>query len=132
MGDDVLRATPMLAEALARGDAAAAASLYADDGRLLTSAAELLAGRGEIEAYWQAGIDFGLSSLDLQTIELRVTGRVAIEIGQYALALENGATVAERGKYVALHCRLGDGSWRRAIDVFSPQVAIRRNRTEER
>ena len=102
MDDDVHRATPTLAEALARGDAVGAASLYADDGRLLTSAAELLSGRAEIEEYWRTGIAFGLSRLELQRIELRVTGRVAIEIGRYAVALAT-ADVAEHGKYVVLH-----------------------------
>jgi uncharacterized protein (TIGR02246 family) len=131
MGDEVLHATSALAGALARGDAAAAASLYADDGRLLTSAAELLSGRGEIEAYWQAGIAFGLSSLELETIELRVTGNVAIEIGRYSLALCDARTpAAERGKYLALHRRQADGTWRRSVDVFSPHVPARRREEE--
>lgn len=121
MDDDVLRATATLADALARGDAAAAASLYADDGRLLTSAAELLSGRGEIEEYWRAGIAFGLSRLDLQPIELRVTGRIAVEIGRYAIALEADG-VAERGKYLVLHRLQPDGTWRRGVDVFNPHA----------
>jgi uncharacterized protein (TIGR02246 family) len=134
MGDGVLHATSTLAEALARGDATAAASLYADDGRLLTPAAELLTGRSEIEAYWQAGIALGLSGLELQTIELRVSGLVAVEIGRYALALggDGGATVAERGTYVVLHRRQGDGTWRRAVDVFNPHMPARHDRKEKR
>ena len=119
MDDDVLHATATLAEALARGDAAAAASLYADDGRLLTSASELLSGRAEIEEYWRTGIAFGLSRLELKPIELRVTGRIAIEIGRYAVALD-AADVVERGKYVVLHRLQPDGTWRRGVDVFNP------------
>lgn len=121
MDDDLLRGTAILADALARGDAAAAASLYADDGRLLTSAAELLSGRGEIEAYWRAGIAFGLSRLDVQPIELRVTGRIAIEIGRYAVALQDDG-VAESGKYLVLHRLQPDGTWRRGVDVFNPHT----------
>jgi uncharacterized protein (TIGR02246 family) len=127
--DDVLRATATLAEALARGDAAAAASLYADDGRLLTSAAEFLSGRGEIEEYWRAGIAFGLSRLDLQPIELRVTGRIAVEIGRYAVALEADG-VAERGKYLVLHRLQPDGTWRRGVDVFNPHTPSDRKETQ--
>jgi uncharacterized protein (TIGR02246 family) len=129
MDDDVLRGTATLADALARGDAAAAASLYADDGRLLTSAAELLSGRGEIEEYWRAGLAFGLSRLDLQPIELHVTGRIAIEIGRYAVALEADG-VAERGKYLVLHRLQPDGTWRRGVDVFNPYTP--RDRKEAR
>jgi uncharacterized protein (TIGR02246 family) len=129
MGDDVLHAAAELAEALARGDAAAAASLYADDGRLLTAAAEILSGRSEIEAYWRAGIAFGLADVELQTIELSVGDRVAVEIGRYALALDGGGGVTvERGKYVALHRRHADGRWRRALDVFNPYVPARDHR----
>lgn len=133
MGEEVLNATAVLADALARGDAAAAASLYADDSRLLTSAAELLNGRSEIQEYWQAGIAFGLSSLELQTIELSVGDKVAIEIGRYALAVDGdgSATVAEHGKYVAFHRRQPDGSWRRAVDVFNAHVPARHDRREE-
>jgi uncharacterized protein (TIGR02246 family) len=129
MEDDVARATATLADALARGDAAAAASLYADDSRLLTSAAELLSGRGEIEEYWRTGIDFGLSRLDLQPIELRVTGRIAIEIGRYAVALAAGGVV-ERGKYLAVHRLQPDGTWRRGIDVFNPRTTDDREKTQ--
>jgi uncharacterized protein (TIGR02246 family) len=132
MGDEVVQTTSALGEALARGDAVAAASLYADDGRLLTAAAELLTGRGEIEAYWQAGIAFGLASLDLRTIELRVTGRIAVEVGHYALGFgDGGAAVAERGKYLAIHRRQADGTWRRSVDVFNPHVPSRHDRQEE-
>jgi uncharacterized protein (TIGR02246 family) len=120
MDDDVLHATATLADALARGDAAAAALLYADDGRLLTSASELLSGRAEIEEYWRAGIAFGLSRLEVTPIELRVTGRIAIEIGRYAIGLAT-ADVAERGKYVVLHRLQPDGTWRRGVDVFNPR-----------
>ena len=120
MDDDVLHSTATLADALARGDAAAAALLYADDGRLLTSASELLSGRAEIEEYWRAGIAFGLSRLEVTPIELRVTGRIAIEIGRYAIALAT-ADVAERGKYVVLHRLQPDGTWRRGVDVFNPR-----------
>jgi uncharacterized protein (TIGR02246 family) len=121
MEDGVLHGTVALANALGRGDAAAAASLYADDGRLLTSAADLLTGRSEIEEYWRAGIAFGLSSLELHTIELTVANRLAVEIGRYVLTLDGdrGATI-ECGKYVAFHRRRADGTWRRAIDVFNP------------
>ncbi len=121
MGEDVLHGTAALAEALGRGDAAAAALLYADDGRLLTPTADLLTGRGEIEEYWRAGIAFGLSRFELHTIELTVANRLAVEIGRYLLMLDgDGGATVESGKYVAFHRRHADGTWRRAIDVFNP------------
>src|SRR5690348_3925205 len=110
MEQAVRHATAAFAEALRRGDAAAAAALYASDGRLLTAAAELISGRSEIEAYWRAGIRIGLASIELEATDVRLIGGLAIEVGRYALALgRDGAGVgADRGKYVVLHRRQPD------------------------
>ncbi|HEY1365931.1 MAG TPA: DUF4440 domain-containing protein [Gaiellaceae bacterium] len=135
MAEELQQATTALVDALARGDAAAAAALYAADGKLLTPAAELIAGRCQIEAYWRAGIAFGLSRLELHAAELDVADGIAIELGRYVLALsgEGEASVCDRGKYLVLHRRETDGSWRRAVDVFNPDApgAARRNLEEE-
>jgi uncharacterized protein (TIGR02246 family) len=130
MEEAIRRATTALVEALGRGDAAGAAALYADDGRLLTPAAELIAGRRDIEAYWLTGLKVGLSRIELDSAEVRVDGPLAVEIGRYLLAV--GAEAADRGKYVVLHRRQGDGAWLRVVDVFNPDAphgapAARRN-----
>lgn len=105
-------------EALSRGDAAAAAALYADDGKLLTTTAELIAGRREIEAYWREGIAVGLARVELEQTETQVVGELAIEIGRYVLAADGGQ---EHGKYLVLHRREADGAWRRAVEVYNPE-----------
>jgi uncharacterized protein (TIGR02246 family) len=107
-----------LSNAVARGDAAAAASLYADDGRLLTATARLISGRAAIEAYWRAGIALGLTGVALDPAEVEVVGGVAIEVGGYIVTARGGGS--DEGKYLALHRRQADGSWRRAVDVFNP------------
>jgi uncharacterized protein (TIGR02246 family) len=121
--DGIARTTAALSAALRRGDAAAAAALYAADGRVVTSAAELIAGRPEIEAFWQAGIAVGLSQVDLQEVEVQVGPGIALEFGRYALGAEAGTP--ETGVYVALHRRETDGAWRRAVDVFNPDAPDR-------
>jgi uncharacterized protein (TIGR02246 family) len=129
MGEQgIRRSTEALVEALLSGDAAGAASLYADDGRLLTPAAELLAGRAQIESYWRAGIAVGLTGIRLDPLELELVDGVAVEVGRYALEL--GATT-DAGKYLALHRRAADGSWRRAADVFNPDAPPARPEPEE-
>lgn len=124
MEDGIRQASFALADALGRGDPVAAAALYVDDGKLLTPAAELIAGRRQIEAYWQAGLAFGLSAVGLHAIEFEVANATAIEIGRYVLALDTkgAAPTADRGKYLVLHRREQDGSWRRAVEVFNPDV----------
>jgi ketosteroid isomerase-like protein len=120
----IQEAAGAFAEALERGDAFAAAGFYAENGRLLTPAADLISGRAEIEAYWRAGIAVGLSNVELQPLELDVGCGIAIEIGRYAIALGRNEHRAnsDRGKYLALHRLQKDGTWRRAIDVFNPDV----------
>jgi uncharacterized protein (TIGR02246 family) len=126
MEDGVERGTQALGEALARGDATAAAALYADDGKLLSAAADLVVGRREIEQYWRAGIALGISLLAVDAVEVDADGAVAVETGRYVLT--GGAVVLDRGKYVALHRRQADGTWRRAVDVFNPDLRTKEER----
>src|SRR5579884_3932266 len=99
----------------------------------LTAAAELIAGRGEIEAYWRAGIACGLTTVELHPAELTVSGRIAVEVGRYTLSLtpDGGPPATDRGKYLALHRRLPDGSWRRTVEVFNPDVPQARPDVQE-
>jgi ketosteroid isomerase-like protein len=126
MEDGLENATSALGAAIARGDAAAAAALYADDGKLLSSAAELFAGRREIEGYWRAGIVLGVSGLEVEGVEIETADGVAVETGRYVLA--GASLVLDRGKYVVLHRRLADGTWCRAVDVFNPDVPTKEER----
>lgn len=90
METEARKATAALAESLSRGDAARAAALYVDNARLLTPRAELVAGRAEIDAYWQTGITLRVSGLELETLRRAVDsfdpgGRsqaIAVEAGK--------------------------------------------------
>jgi ketosteroid isomerase-like protein len=119
MEDEIVHATAALVDALARRDVGCAALLYADDALLLSPAADVISGRSEIEAYWDAGFALGLSRVELTALELRIAGDTAIEVGRYLLGLEGAS---DGGKYVALHRRGGDGAWRRVVDVFNPDA----------
>jgi ketosteroid isomerase-like protein len=115
--------TRALGEALARGDARAAAALYADDGKLLSPAAELFAGRRDIERYWRAGLALGLSRLEVAGVEVEASDGLAVETGRYVFL--GGGLVLDRGKYLVLHRRQADGGWRRAVDVFNPDAPMK-------
>lgn len=122
---DISPASNLLAEALTRHDATAAAGLYAENGRLLTTG-EHLVGRDQIEAYWRAGIALGLTGVVLAPTETRAGHRVAVEAGRYELTLSGmpgRPTAVERGTYLVLHRRDADGSWRRVIDLFDVDPA---------
>jgi uncharacterized protein (TIGR02246 family) len=117
MEHEIEQATAAFADAVARGDAAAVAAVYTDDGRLLAPTAELIAGRRHIEAYWRAGLALGLRRVELRALDLQIDDDVAVEIGRYTLALDGGD---DDGTYVVLHRRQADGAWRRTVDVFNP------------
>jgi ketosteroid isomerase-like protein len=117
MEKGLTEAQAAFAAALVRSDAAEAAALYAVGARLLTPSSELLGGRLEIEAFWQAGLAVGLTDVELTTLELHLYDEIALEYGRYVLAAPEGT---DRGKYVVLHRREADGVWRRAVDLFNP------------
>ena len=107
--------------ALGGGDAAAASALYAEDARLLAPSAELIEGREAIADFWRAGLQAGVAAVELEAIEVERSDSVAYEIGRYVLRLqaETGEDVVDRGKYMLVHEQQPDGSWLRAVEMFS-------------
>ena len=108
-------------EGVANRDASALASLYADDGRFLPPGIEPCEGRTEIRAAMQALLDMGVSSLDVEPLDVRDAGDTTIEYGRYALGLEapGGESMMQVGKYVVVHELQDDGSTKIAFDIFN-------------
>jgi ketosteroid isomerase-like protein len=110
--------------ALRAGDAVAAARVYTDEARLVAPSAEPIRGQPAIEAFWRAGLAAGIYDVELQALELERVGKLAYEIGRYALRLQptDGERVVDRGKYLLVHQRQADGGWRRAVEMFGPDA----------
>jgi ketosteroid isomerase-like protein len=108
--------------ALDRGDAVAAASVYASDGRLLLPSTTPLDGRPSIEAFWRTGLDAGLAALELVPDSIDPQQTFACEVGAYTLrsAPAHEASVSEHGRYLIVHRLEQDGTWRRALELYSP------------
>jgi uncharacterized protein (TIGR02246 family) len=121
VGDAVAANNRRLAAAAATGDAGAMASVYEDEARLLPPNADAIRGRDDIGSYWEAGIEMGLRRLELETLELQHTDGLAVEVGRctYLMDSDDGKAPAETGKYVVVHRRQPDGSWRRAVEIFN-------------
>ena len=119
--------------ALASGDAKAAAAVYAGNAKLLAPSAELLRGSEAIEAFWRAGLEAGIRAAELEAVELDQHDGLAYEIGRYALRLEpaEGGTVVDRGKYLLVHERQEDGTWRWAVEMFNPDSSPAAARVDE-
>ena len=120
---EIFEAQASFLAALDRRDAKGAAAAYAPDAQLLPPFADVMAGRDAIEAFWQAGLDTGLSAVEFESLKIERADRIAYEVGRYAMHVHpaDGGSVAERGTYVLVHQRQDDGSWRRAVEMFGPE-----------
>jgi ketosteroid isomerase-like protein len=122
--DAIAAARAAFVAALCRGDAKAASGVYADKARLLAPSAELVHGREAIAAFWSAGVQAGIWDVELEELELTRQDGLAYEIGRYALHLQpaDDGPVVDRGKYLLVHARQTDGSWRRVVEMFNPET----------
>jgi uncharacterized protein (TIGR02246 family) len=98
-----------------QGDAAALASLYADDAMLLPPDHEPIKGRAAIGAFWQQGTDEGL---EVTNLDLEVDGNLGYLVGRYHLP-PTDEEPADSGKYVMCLKRQRDGSWKLTADIWN-------------
>jgi uncharacterized protein (TIGR02246 family) len=110
-------------DAFERGDAAAVASLYVGDAKLMPPNQPRLEGAEAIRSFWQGAMDAGVREARIEIEDVEAQGEVAIEVGKYTLTIEqsNGERVSDRGKYVAIWKRRG-GEWRLAVDIFNSDM----------
>jgi uncharacterized protein (TIGR02246 family) len=121
VGAAIAESNRRFAEAAARSDAGAMASVYTDDADFAPPNAEPLRGTAAIEDFWGGGIEMGVTGLELETLRLDQAEGIACEIGRYTLHFghENGAPVTDEATYLVVHKRQHDGSWRRASEIFN-------------
>ena len=107
-------------EAFKRGDAAAVASLYAEDAKLLPPNQRTARGREAIRQFWQGVMDMGVKEADIEIQEVEAQDDTAYEVGRYTLTIQqgNGERASDAGKYVVIWKRQGDG-WKLAVDIFN-------------
>ncbi len=103
-------------QAMQKGDAELIASVYAPDARILPPGTEALTGPA-IQTYWQGAIDSGITGATLETVSFEEHGDVAVEEGLYEIRA--GDEVVQAGKYLVVHRRQHDGSWRWGLDIWN-------------
>jgi ketosteroid isomerase-like protein len=110
-------------EAVRSRDATAIAGLYGDGARLLAPESEVLRGRGDVAAFWGAGVASGIADVELEPEDVERLPDVAWEVGRYALRLEpeGGDAIVDRGRYLLVY-RFDAGGWRRAAEMFAPDA----------
>jgi uncharacterized protein (TIGR02246 family) len=108
-------------DGVANRDAAALASLYADNGTFLPPGMGPCEGRAQIQTAMQQLIDMGARSLDIEPLDVRDTDNMTIEYGRYTLRIEpeGSEAVTDVGKYVVVHERQPGGSLKIVYDIFN-------------
>jgi ketosteroid isomerase-like protein len=105
-------------EALARGDARAAAGVFTADARVILSGiGQPISGRSDIEGFWLAAVGGGLKGLELNRRDLEGEGALRYETGMYRVRGAGGAEIGY-GHYL-LVWKLDAGEWRIHLDVGS-------------
>jgi len=102
------------------GNAAALAQLYTPQAHVLPAGGPMATGRAEIQKMYQSMVQSGLKNFSLQTVSLRSYGRIAQEIGRFAVDAPgtNGATTHVEGKYVVIW-RHEPSGWMLDTDIWN-------------
>ena len=116
---DALDATCV--QGLEEGDAGLMASVHAEDGPVLAPGSEAVSGQAAIEQSRQGALGQGLTGGSLSTVSVEEQGDLAVEEGRYELRAGN--QVLDTGKYVVVHRRQSDGSWKYGIDIWNSDQA---------
>ena len=123
--DEIEAALVTFAAAFNKGDSAAVAGHYAEDGAILPPDAARVDGRVDIERFWKGAIDAGLADLTLKAIEVLDGGELAFEVGEvsYSAPDKSGARSAATGKYIVVWKKDADGVWRLYRDIWNANPA---------
>ena len=94
-------ANAKLEMAVQNQDAAALAALYTEDGALFPPGAEIARGRDGLEALGTGLFAAGFKTIQLDTLEVEVSGDAAFEIGEATLRFEpeGGLTVSAKSPF---------------------------------
>ncbi|WP_051439901.1 SgcJ/EcaC family oxidoreductase [Methylobacterium sp. 10] len=107
-------------DAVAAGDTATIAGIYAEDGRILLAGSPVISGRAAIEGFWQGLLTASASSLVFgpTTIEVDAAGTMAFEVGTYSFkTMSDDVSTHNSGNYVVVWKNI-DNFWNVSIDAL--------------
>lgn len=95
-------------------------AMYAETAMVLPPNTDMITGRAAIENYWQGAVKDGLRNLVLNTVTIEDHGRVATEVGRFAVEVPNGESGMKKveGKYVTVWKKTDDG-WKLTTDIWN-------------
>ena len=100
-------------------DAEALTDVYTSDGTLYPPNSDVVQGSQDIEAFWQAVFDAGISKGELETIAAQASGNMATEDGRFKLYV--GDQMVDHGKYIVIWHKV-NGKWKYHRDIWSSSM----------
>jgi len=113
----ILAANEKFMAAFSRGDAAACAACYTEQGQLLPPNSDVIAGQQAIHTFWQGALHMGITAAQLETVEVEGHGNTANEVGKYILQ-SAGGQMLDTGKYVVIWQQEA-GQWKIHRDIWN-------------
>ena len=104
-----------------RGDSADIADFYTDNGMLLPPESDLVQGKRDIKAFWQAAIDMGIKNVKLDIVEVEQHGDTAIEMSKYTLSSADDNLI-DQGKGIVIW-KYESGAWKLHRDIWNSSIA---------
>jgi len=122
--DEVAAFNAAFSKAVSNQDVAEVVSLYADDARVLAPNAPMAEGRKAILEVFGAMIEEGVTSLDLESVDVLEDGALAVDVGRYVLGIQppGADPIQDHGKYVVVLRRQSDGSLKIVADAFNSDL----------
>ncbi|WP_162055943.1 YybH family protein [Pontibacter pamirensis] len=117
---EIERQNKKFMEAYRRGDAAGMAALYTEDGMIMPPNSDIVEGREQIQNFFQALMNMGIKSIELQTREVEQHENTAYEVSRATLSVE-GDQVVDEAKYIVIWKR-ENGDWKLHRDIFNSNL----------
>jgi uncharacterized protein (TIGR02246 family) len=110
-----------------RGDTSTVAANYADDAIVMMPNMTSWRGRDAVRRGFAGFLSqAAVKDLTLKTEDVAVTGDVAVETGSYEMTLQprSGKEIKDKGKYITVWKRQGDGSWKIVRDINNSDLPM--------
>jgi ketosteroid isomerase-like protein len=100
--------------------------LYTADALVLRSNCPPLRGASAVHEFFFGALDAGLGEVELEPLRVEVVGELAYEGGRFKALIPSatGKRREERGKYLWVCARQGNGEWRVTADCWSSDLTL--------
>ncbi len=98
-------------------------AIYAKDAKILAPGSPPVSGRQAIASFWHTAAIRGLSSLELQLMDLEISGDLLTGYGKYTMSDQQGE-ILDLGKFVAIY-RKEMNHWVLQTDIFNSSLETR-------